>query len=66
MSWALGLIVFHVNTGLESRSAKLGLHGLGIFGPADADRSCRTSRYSTGSITVIPRFARCCMTQDLQ
>jgi hypothetical protein len=44
MSWALGLIVFHVKTRLDSRRAKLCLRCLDIFGPADADRSCRISR----------------------
>jgi hypothetical protein len=44
MSWVLGLIVFHVKTRLESRPAKLGLHCPDIFGPADANRSCRISR----------------------
>ena len=59
ISLALGLTVLHVNTAPMSRLEKSGLQHPRIVGAADADRSCRISRYPIGSITV-PRSARCC------
>jgi hypothetical protein len=58
INFAVRLTFLHVNTTAVSGDMNLGLHGAGIVG-ADADRSCRISRYPIRSITV-PRSARCC------
>src|SRR5215471_10671978 len=50
--WALGLTFLHTNKTTTSAMVGLGLRRPRVVDPADADRTCRLSRYSVVSITV--------------